>query len=163
MKQAMLAMLVLLMAPATAHAVYKCEMDGRTVYQQTPCVEGRSAAPGDGTFSQMGGGIDHASQRWLQERIHREKREAARANAAAAARERERDEQRRVERQARRSGIVAEGMSERDARRMYGTPDSVNISQSGGRSCKHLRWRDPYRTVMVCDGEVANSYAQGVE
>ncbi|MFW6344808.1 MAG: hypothetical protein ACOC0M_00530 [Halomonas sp.] len=148
---------------APAMAVNKCEIDGKTVYQQGPCPQGSAVAPVGGTFSQMGKAPDVGTSLMLQQRVEREKRAAARHRQAANQAYQERKEQERLERQARRTGIVAEGMSESDAIREYGSPDSTNVTQSGGRTCKHLRWRNPYRTVMVCDGEVRNSYAQDVD
>jgi hypothetical protein len=152
-----------LSAPAAAQ-VYKCQVNGSTVFQGTPCPDGTGGAhtPERG-ISRMEGGVDHELAAQTRERVAKEKAEARRQRAAANRRYEARRQQEEQIRAAQRAGIVAEGMSERDAIRQYGRPDSVNISQSGGRSCKHLRWRDPYRTVMVCDGEVRSSYAQDID
>lgn len=163
MKRIILAAALLALAPP-ALAVNKCEIDGKTVYQESPCPAEAKVAPMDsGTMSGMGRPLDPEVQLQLRQRVEREKREAAAHRRAANARYEERQEQERLQRQARRTGIVAEGMSERDAIRQYGSPDSTNVSQSGGRTCKFLYWDDPYRRVMVCDGEVRSSYAGGVD
>ena len=156
---------VALLALATpALAVNKCEIDGKTVYQGSPCPAEAKVAPMDsGTMSGMGRPLDPAVKLQMQQRLERQKQEAAAHRRAANQRAAERQEQERLERQARRTGIVAEGMSERDATLRYGRPDRTNVTQSGGRTCKFLYWDDPYRRVMVCDGEVRSSYAGGVD
>jgi hypothetical protein len=155
----------LMLAPMAAQAVNKCEIDGRTVYQSMPCPGDTDAGSVDRPVSAIPGSTSSAvvpNTSFLEQRAARERRQAQQQRQAASRAYQEQRQQEEARRQARRTGIVAEGMSERDAIRMYGRPDSTNVSQSGGRTCKHLRWRDPYRTVMVCDGEVRNSYAQGV-
>lgn len=157
----------LMLAPMAAQAVNKCEIDGRTVYQSAPCPAGANAAPIQGSVSPMAGGtggsaVQPQGASLIDQRVARERREAEQHRRAANRAHEEQQRQEELNRQARRSGIVAEGMTESQAVRMYGRPDSTNMTQSGGRTCKHLRWSNPYRTVMVCDGEVRNSYAQGV-
>ncbi|MFY0992715.1 hypothetical protein [Halomonas sp. C05BenzN] len=160
--------MALALVPVAAEAVNKCEIDGRTVYQSAPCPAGAEVAPLEGTVSSMAGGTGGASASsalvpggsLAERRIARERAAAQRQRVAANRRYEQQQRQEEARRQARRSGMVAEGMSERDAVRMYGSPDSTSVSQSGGRTCKHLRWRQPYRTVMVCGGEVKRSYTQ---
>lgn len=165
MKRISLLLLALVLSGPASAQVYKCQVDGSTVFQGTPCPAGTGGAhtPERGISRMEGGNVAPAISARTQARIAREKAEAARHSSAANRRFDKRQQQEQLAREARRAGVVAQGMSERDAIRQYGRPDSTNLSQSGGRSCKHLRWRDPYRTVMVCDGEVRSSYAQGVD
>lgn len=165
MKRISLLLLALALSGPASAQVYKCQIDGSTVFQGSPCPGGTGQAhQPDARISRMeGGNVDPGLSARTRARIAREKAEAARGRAAANRRYDKRQRQERLAREARRSGMVAEGMTERDALREYGRPDSTNVTQSGGRNCKHLRWRDPYRTVMVCDGEVRSSYAQGVD
>lgn len=152
----------LIAGPAMAE-VYKCETASGTVFQGTPCAGGAEALSLKRGVSVVNSPeYNNRLSVSTQLRIEREKRQAAQHGAAANQAYEQRQLEKQQARIARQTGIVAEGMSERDAIRQYGRPDSTNVSQSGGRSCKHLRWRDPYRTVMVCDGEVRRSYAQGV-
>lgn len=166
-----LIILMLLLVPSMAQAINRCEIDGHTVYQSQPCPPEAEQRALEGQVSSMAGGTGGSGARApaygaAERRIQRQRQEAAQqartANRRHAEQRRQEEDQREARRQARRSGIVAEGMSERDAVRMYGRPDRTNISQSGGGTCRHLHWSDPRRSVMVCDGEVRSSYAQGV-
>ncbi|WP_355661997.1 DUF4124 domain-containing protein [Halomonas salifodinae] len=165
-----LIILMLLLVPPMAQAVNRCEIDGRTVYQNQPCPPQAEQRALEGQVSSMAGGTggsaaasssSAADQRIMRQRLQAEqhRRTANRAHQQQVERE---EAQREARRQAQRSGIVAQGMSERDAVRMYGRPDRTNVSQSGSGTCRHLHWSNPRRSVMVCDGEVRSSYAQGV-
>lgn len=166
-----LIILALLLAPSMAQAVNRCEIDGRTVYQSQPCPPEADQRALEGQVSSMAGGTGGSGASApaygaAERRIQRQRLEAEQhrrtANRAHQQQVEHEEAQREARRQAQRSGIVAQGMSERDAVRMYGRPDRTNVSQSGSGTCRHLHWSNPRRSVMVCDGEVRSSYAQGV-
>ncbi len=154
------AALWLISAPAMAQ-VYKCESSSGTVFQGTPCAADAEALSLQGSVSVMQGHeYDNRLAPSTQARIAREKRAAARQGAAANRRHEERQAQQQQARIARQRGMVAEGASGSRVTSTYGRPDRVNVSQSGGDTCKHMYWDDPYRHVTVCGGKVRRSYKQ---
>ncbi|MGM0703887.1 MAG: hypothetical protein ACQEUG_16015 [Pseudomonadota bacterium] len=146
--------------------VYKCEVNGTPTFQDRPCAnaEGSEAVELGGVSRMQDGDPRSAAELSLRarQRIERQKRAASRQRATANREYERRKAQEQRIREARRAGIAAEGMSESQVTTMYGRPDRTNVTQNSGGTCKHLYWEDPYRQVMICDGEVASSYQQGV-
>lgn len=119
---------------------YRCDVDGTPTFQDFPCGEER---PGRNAPLTVIGGESNGGK--LLGNALTQDIPAVKAHA---------------ERQQRINEVIvarrlAHGMSEADARLVYGAPQLI---ENDGGGCRRLIWRNPDHAARVCFGTVAHVY-----
>ncbi|WP_136069335.1 hypothetical protein [Modicisalibacter radicis] len=141
--------------PARAAEVYHCVVDGTPTFQDYPCDGERQSVDVGNNLSTVGSPeprFDLAEQHRKREEQARLKAELARERARVHDL-RDKAEESKFD-QARAQGVVIPGMTEGDARLIYGRPD--RSGRDG--TCTVLKWHRPYHWVKICRNEVVQSY-----
>ncbi|RTR02944.1 hypothetical protein [Halomonas nitroreducens] len=160
MKGPWLALLLAGLPLAAPGQVYRCDLDGSTRYQASPCPQGERLRedgaittyppPDLSAFPSLPGAdppSDRPSGRSTRDYLSTLDRRNAKARAHG------------------RGHLVA-GMSENQALTILGAPDSVGrVSHADGETCKTLRWDDPpfvdgRHRATICDGKVVRHNRQ---
>ncbi|WP_129138410.1 DUF4124 domain-containing protein [Modicisalibacter coralii] len=140
---------------AQAADIYRCTIDGTATFQDYPCGDERQSVEVGSNLSTVGSPeprFDLAEQRRKREEQQRLKADLARERARVRDLHSQTEESKYD--QARAQGVVIPGMTEGDARLIYGRPD--RSGRDG--TCTILRWHRPYHWVKICRNEVVQSY-----
>lgn len=133
---------------------YRCDVDGTPTFQDFPCGEER---PGrEASLSVIGGESNdrtpHGGLGRLGNRVGKALGNALVQDMPAVKAHAERQQRINEAIVARR---LTHGMSEADARLVYGPPRLV---ENDGGGCRRLIWRNPDHAARVCIGTVAHVY-----
>ncbi len=143
-------LLALAMTGPALGQVHKCEVDGQTIYQSSPCQGGvESSMQGSVSIHEATEPSDFEPYQPPQ---RNSRRPSSSSDGYSSSLER-----RNAEASARARDKVLVGMSERQVTSILGRPDEVETQESSSRSCKLMYyWSDHEITdyIRVCDGEV---------
>ncbi|WP_425485954.1 DUF4124 domain-containing protein [Halomonas campaniensis] len=155
----------ILLLPLTAEAqVYRCEVDGRTTFQDAPCGDGTGSVRRDSLSTYQ---APPSHQRPLQR--SRPPRSSPQSPARAPQQQRlpnapevgyiDRADQRNNITRARARGLLAIGMTEAQTIQVLGHPHNHNTQRFNNKTCKTYFWTNPRfspgrHVATLCDGEV---------
>ena len=145
-----LAGLALAAGPALAD-VYRCRVDGVTVFTDRPCGDAAPLALPPPTMIPRG---DEAAARDYDRRIEAGRRARDEADAEWLDGHEARKAQQERSRSARIAGTVVEGMLSGDVRALLGSPDEVRGSDAG-EQWLYRSGNGVTRTITFRDGAVA--------
>lgn len=146
----MLASLALAWAVPARADVYKCVIDDTVAYQDIPC---------GGELVELEGitvlGEARAPERPMNPLVRAQEARTRAVNEAfqnLPAMKQAHARKERVDR-AVINGRIATGMSEAEARLVYGAPFDVRLDRGG---CRRLTWRNPDHAARVCANQVVS-------
>ncbi|WP_162500803.1 DUF4124 domain-containing protein [Modicisalibacter coralii] len=133
--------------PAQAADVYRCSINGTTVFQDAPCGDSRKPVE-IGGLTILGGEPDNADPltQLGRYRAHSLNQAIENMPAVKATRARENRINRAVI-----GGRITKGMSEAEARLVYGVP--FHVDRDG--ICRRLVWRNPDHAARICLNQVS--------
>ena len=142
--------LALAAGPALAE-IYRCQVDGLTVFSDRPCEGGTPLALPPPTVIPRG---DEAAAREYDQRIEAGRRVRDAADAKWLDGHQARQAQQERSRSARIAGTVVQGMLPGDVRALLGSPDEVRGSDTG-EQWLYRSGNGVTRTITFRDGAVA--------
>ncbi|GHE21861.1 DUF4124 domain-containing protein [Halomonas urumqiensis] len=156
MKPLIVATLLLAYALAThATPIYRCDVNGRATFQDSPCGEDASRVEGSPLTTYQPPAAHQRPLRAIPRETasSRQTRKPRKSRQSSLQRHNQRVE-------ARRKGILAVGMSEAVAIQILGHPDNFQNERHVSDRCKQYYWRNPrfspgLHRAAICDGEVA--------
>ncbi|SOC54011.1 hypothetical protein SAMN05421509_10361 [Chromohalobacter canadensis] len=148
----MLALAAFVLPPPVQADVYKCVIDVTTAYQRTPCGESEPINTNTVTIMGCCRGQDSSSLNpVIRLRQHWVRTFTDAINDIPAMKE-SRARQERLDR-AVVAGQITAGMSEVEARLVYGNPFRVDLDVT----CRRLIWRRPDHAAGVCMSRVSSA------
>ncbi|SFU69206.1 DUF4124 domain-containing protein [Halomonas korlensis] len=147
----------LLLLPLAAQAqVYRCDVDGRTIFQDSPCGENSTRVSQDSLTTYQ---PPAAHTRPLRSRSRSNTKPQSEMAASDGLTYLERINKRNNIVKARGRGQLAVGMSETDTISILGYPNNYASQRLKRDECKQFRWYNPrfssgHHYALICDGKV---------
>ncbi|MBD3896585.1 DUF4124 domain-containing protein [Halomonas sp. ML-15] len=147
----------LLLLPLVAHAqVYRCDIDGKAHYRDSPCGENSRQILQD-NFNTYQSSPDHRQHRPPAPRAQRQQQ--SNLPRAPTLTHVSHTELRNGLARARSRGHLALGMTENHTISVLGHPDNWKSQRFSDKTCKVLYWSNPrfsrgYHEATLCDGLV---------
>lgn len=158
-KPALVALLVLL--PLSAHAeIFRCEVNGRTTFQDTPCTTGTSSRVNTNNLTVLP--TAPPSSRPQTPSRSATPQTQQRSYSSSSSNYQTTTQRRNAEVQARARGVVIPGMSENQAISVLGRPARISSYTFNEALCRRLYWdgsrpfQNGRHTVVICNGEVSS-------
>lgn len=156
MKWPCVALMVVGLPLAAQGQVYKCDLDGRTRYQASPCSRGKRLDEDEVITTYPAPDLSRfpTLPRAAPPPVRREGRSTRDYLTAL--------DRRNAQARAHARGHLVAGMSENQALTILGKPDHVGrLFQADGETCQTLRWDDPpfvdgRHRATLCDGKVVS-------
>lgn len=152
-------LLAMALLPLSSHAqVYKCEVDGSTAYQDTPCPGGEAfATSGSLTVFEAHAPADPPPAQQRRRQPASQSRHSSSTNSYQSELE-----AKNARTHALAEGRIVEGMTQGQLYMMLGEPDSKrDYTRSNGDICERWFWKDSrfvpkdFYEAITCNGKVA--------